>query len=78
MYEVEIDKEAAQFLEKLPKDISQRIFDKIMSTKENPFHFFKRLAGKPEYKLRVGDYRIIADIEGNKILVRIIGHRKNV
>ncbi|MCX6707738.1 MAG: type II toxin-antitoxin system RelE/ParE family toxin [Candidatus Woesearchaeota archaeon] len=72
------DKEATHFLEKLPKEISKRIFNKIMSTEANPYHFFERLEDRKEYKLRVGDYRVIADIENGTILVRFIGHRKNV
>lgn len=71
-------KEATQFLQKLPKDISRRIYDKIMSTESNPYHFFDKLEGRKEYKLRVGDYRVIADIEKGTIAVRFIGHRKNV
>jgi mRNA-degrading endonuclease RelE of RelBE toxin-antitoxin system len=50
-------------LEKLEKITRKRIFEKISSTKESPFHYFERLTGRDEYKLRVGDYRIIADID---------------
>ncbi|MFC1733946.1 type II toxin-antitoxin system RelE/ParE family toxin [candidate division KSB1 bacterium] len=70
-------KEASHFLEKLPKDISRRIYNKIMSTENNPFHFFERLEGNKFYKLRVGDYRVIADID-KQINIRFIGHRKNI
>ena len=51
-----------------------------MSTKDNPFHYFERLKGRKDYKLRIGDYRVIADIEEsqNKIKVTVIGHRKNI
>lgn len=80
MWEVLFDEEAIKFLNKLPKEVKERIFNKIISTKENPFHFFERLAGRTDYKLRVGDYRVIADVdEGNRtIKVMVIGHRKNV
>lgn len=80
MYEVIIDEEAIEFLNKLPKEIKERIFNKILSTKENPLHFFERLAERAEYKLRIGDYRAIADIDqGNRIIkVTLIGHRKNI
>lgn len=80
MSEVIFDDEAIDFLNKLPKEVKARIFDKISSTKENPFHFFERLTGRTDYKLRVGDYRIIADIDpGNEtIKVTTIGHRKNI
>lgn len=80
IYEIIFDEEAIEFLNKLPKEIKERIFNKIISAKENPFHFFERLAGRTDYKLRIGDYRVIADIDQNnkKIIISIIGHRKNV
>ncbi|HLC65292.1 MAG TPA: type II toxin-antitoxin system RelE/ParE family toxin [Candidatus Nanoarchaeia archaeon] len=57
------------------------VFDKkTVSAKENPFHFFERLEGRGDYKLRVGDYRVIADINQKEriIAVTLIGHRKNI
>ena len=56
------------------------VYNKIISTKENPFHYFIRLEDRTEYKLRVGDYRVIADIDKAeiKILILQIGHRKNI
>lgn len=80
MYQVIFDPEAVDFLEKLPKDIKERIFNKIISTKENPLHFFERLEGRTDYKLRVGDYRVVADIDQSekKIEVTKIGHRRNI
>ena len=60
--------------------MKKRIYNKIISTKENPFHYFERLEGRKDYKLRVGDYRVIADIDvdSKKIGVTVIGHRKNI
>ena len=80
MYEVVFDHEAIEFLEKSNKDLAKRIWNKIMSSKENPHHFFERLTGRTDYKLRIGDYRAIADIDdkNKKIEVTLIGHRKNV
>jgi len=80
MYEVTFDEEAINFLNKLPKDLKKRVYNKITSTKENPFHYFERLEGRKDYKLRVGDYRVIADIDvdSKKIEVTVIGHRKNI
>ena len=51
-----------------------------MSTKENPHRFFERLTGRTDYKIRIGDYRVIADIDdkNKKIEITVIGHRKNV
>lgn len=80
MYEVIFDEEAIDFLNKLPKELKKRIFNKIISIKEYPFHYFERLEGRKDYKLRIGDYRAIADIDKNskKIKITIIGHRKNI
>lgn len=80
MYELIFDDEAIEFLNKLPKEMKRRIWDKLTSTKENPFHFFERLTGRTDYKLRVGDYRVVADLDrgNNTIKVTIIGHRKNI
>lgn len=78
MYELIFDEKAIDFLNKLPKVLKERIFNKIISAKENPFYFFEKLAERSEYKLRIGDYRVIADIKGAQIKVRFIGHRKNI
>jgi mRNA interferase RelE/StbE len=80
MYTVIYDEEALQNLEKLEKKTRKRIFEKITSTKENPFHYFERLAGRSEYKLRAGNYRIIAEIDEKtkRISILFVDHRKNV
>lgn len=64
----------------MPTNIKTRIYNKIISTKEDPHHYFIKLEGRPEYKLRIGDYRVIAEINQSeiKILVLLIGHRKNI
>lgn len=80
MFEVSFDEEAIGFLNKLEKPIKERIFKKIVLAKENPLHFFERLSGRTDFKLRVGDYRVIADIDSAEQMIRItvIGHRRNI
>ena len=80
MYELVFDEKVLQYLEKLPRSISRRIFKKLQEIKENPHHFFVKLTNRSEYKLRVGDYRVIADIEDNKLMIYVVhaDHRKNV
>jgi mRNA interferase RelE/StbE len=79
-YELIFDRKALEFLESLPKEMRQRIFEKASATEENPMHFFERLEGRRDYKLRVGDYRVIADINHHlkRIEVTLIDHRKRV
>ena len=79
-YELIFDRKALEFLESLPKELRGRIWEKAQGAKENPEHFFERLAGRSDYKLRVGDYRVIADINHSlkRIEVTLIDHRKKV
>ena len=80
MYSIQIEKNAEDFLKKLPKKDIEIILNKIYSIKENPFRYLKRLQGEKLWRLRIRDYRAIVDviISMNKIIVLRIGHRKNV
>ena len=79
-FEVEYSEESLFQLRGLDVSVSKRIIRKIESTRSDPHRFFVRLVGRTEYKLRVGDYRVIADIEENRrvIVIRSLGHRKNI
>ncbi len=63
MYEIIFDEDAIDSISRLEKVERRRIYDKIISTKEDPLRFFERLAGRKDYRLRIGDYRAIADID---------------
>jgi len=67
-----------RILRELAKRFAKEDFEKLASAKENPEHFFERLEGRKDYKLRAGDYRVIADINRNlkRIEVTLIDHRK--
>jgi len=79
-FEVEFSEESLFQLRGLDIPLAKRIIQKIESTRSDPHRFFVRLVGRTEYKLRVGDYRVIADIEENRrvIVVRSLGHRRNI
>ena len=59
---------------------AKRIIRKIESTRSDPHRFFVRLVGKIEFKLRVSDYIVIADIDEKRrvIIIRSLGHSKNI
>lgn len=80
MYKIIFDIKAIEFLEKLEKKIAKRIWNKVQSTKLSPHTYFVRLTQRKDFKLRIGDYRAIADLEQNKKIIQIrkIGHRKNI
>lgn len=79
-FEVEYSEESLFQLRGLDISVARRIIKKIESTRNDPHRFFVRLVGRTEYKLRVGDYRVIANIEENKnvIIIRSLGHRRNI
>ena len=79
-FDVEYSPDSLIQLESFDKLMARRIVKKIESTKADPYRYFKRLIGRPESKLRVGDYRVIAEIDEkeHKIFIRSIGHRRDV
>lgn len=82
MYKVEIVKSAIKELSKIPSKEALWVLEKIDSLKENPRPqgCIKLTGSKDEYRIRVGNYRVLYTIEDNMLLVQIfnIGHRKDV
>lgn len=77
---VEWHPKTRKFLKKLPKEIANRIITKVNDVLKNPFRYLEHYKGEKLYKLRVGDYRLLIDVDKpNKIMkVQVIGHRKNI
>ena len=76
-YSVEYTKQALKALGKLSTDTKERIvdwIDKNLKDCENPRLHGKALHGilKDKWRYRVGDYRIVAKIEDDKILIMIL------
>jgi mRNA interferase RelE/StbE len=72
---------AARELKKLDKTVAKRIFKKVSQLGENPYHSsVTKIVGDPYFRLRVGDYRVIFDIQDDmlRILILKVGHRKNI
>jgi len=79
MYDIEWKEHAVQDIEKLENSIVRRIIKKVDELSENPFSKdIKRLKGSNDFRLRVGDYRVIFEINKDKIIILKVGHRKNI
>lgn len=80
MYKLVFEKKAIHDLNKLDKKIKGRIWNKLQNCKEDPFRFFEKLVEMQGFKLRIGDWRVIADIfrEKEAIVILKVGHRKNI
>jgi mRNA interferase RelE/StbE len=80
-YLVELTPAAARQLRKLPRDAAPRIRGVIDLLAVDPRPPTSRpLRGRPAYRVRSGDYRVIYTIEDDRLLVVIIrlGHRRDV
>ncbi len=80
MYDIILSKSAAKYLDKLNKKDRERIIKALEKLRFRPDSFLKKLVGKDNYRLRVGNYRLIIDLKRNKLIVLVlkIGHRKNI
>ena len=80
-YTVLIERYAQKQIMKLDKKIIPVIKSAIAKLANNPKpHGYKKLKGEDAYRIRVGDYRIIYEIDNDVIQVTVVsvGHRKDV
>lgn len=79
-YEIIFTDTSRKQFKKLEKDIQERIIKALERIRIRPEAHIKKLIGDPGYRLRVGEYRIILDIEKEKLIILVIkiGHRKNI
>ena len=79
-YEIIFSDKALSQLKKLEKNAQERIIAVLERIRVRPEIHVTKLVGDPGYKLRVGDYRIIMDIDNKilRILILKVGHRRNI
>lgn len=77
-YEVELKPRATKDLRRIPKEDAARVVDALDELQDDLAGDVKRLtAFAPEYRLRVGDYRVLFDIEqSNRVVVYRVRHRR--
>ena len=80
-YELRILQAAEREMDKLPSTVHSRISRRLLSLEDNPRpRGTKKLSGRDEYRLRVGDYRVLYIIDGKKSIVTVfaVGHQREV
>lgn len=80
MFEIVFSDKALKQLSKLDKSIQKRIINSLDRIRIRPEAYLTKLVDDTGYKLRVGDYRVIVDLDKGKLLILVIkvGHRRNV
>lgn len=77
VYKVELTPTATKDLKNLPKPEAKKIIEKIQRLEYDLIGNIKKLTNfSPEYRLRVGNYRVLFEIEGRKIVIYRVKHRK--
>lgn len=78
IYQIEFKPRALKDMKSFAQEDRRRIMSKIEALQNNLSGDVKRLTNfTPEYRLRVGDYRILFETEGDKVLIYRIKHRKD-
>lgn len=80
-YQVFIERYAVKQILKLDKNAIPLVKSAIAGLAENPRPFgYKKLKGEEAFRIRVGSYRIIYEIDDNKIMITVVsvGHRKDI
>jgi mRNA interferase RelE/StbE len=80
MYEVVFTKKAVTDLEKLDETTRLRIARKLKEYSNSPLQFARKLSNPQlgAYRFRIGDFRAIFDLVGEKIVILRIGNRKDI
>ena len=76
--QIEIRKSAIKDLKQISEPYKTKIHNKILELKKFPnLQNIKKLTNfEPAYRLRIGDYRVLFDVENELIIIGRVLHRK--
>ena len=76
-YTVAFMPKAERDMDSLSPDVARRILLKVYAMRDDLAGDVKRLKNMaPAYRLRVGDYRVLFEAEGDRIIVYRVRHRR--
>ncbi|QSV64368.1 MAG: type II toxin-antitoxin system RelE/ParE family toxin [Dolichospermum sp. DL01] len=81
-YEIIITKTIQKQLDNLPNNIQERVYEKIAQLAEEPRPdgVVKLKGYDNEYRIRIGDYRLVYEIRDEQLIVLLVQckHRRDV
>lgn len=72
MYQIEYARDSVKALKAMPRNVSLQIRGKIEQLAADPFaanNNVKKLVAREAYRLRIGDWRVIYEIEGRRLVI---------
>ena len=75
MYRLVITRSAAKTLRKLPRNLAKRIRQKLEELAKDPYapnNNVTKLQNRPGFRLRVGDWRVIYQIEDDRLVILVL------
>jgi mRNA interferase RelE/StbE len=75
VYSIEITRDAARALRKMPLNVVKLIRSKIDGLAADPYaanNNVKKLKGSGDYRLLVGDWRVIYTLEDERLVITVI------
>jgi len=71
---------AARDISKLQRSVKERIKRSLEKYAEDPFSHARKMADPTlgTYRFRIGEYRVIFDIEDDKLVILRLGHRSKI
>jgi mRNA interferase RelE/StbE len=79
-YELVYTRRAVKDIQKLDSEAKGRIGKTLLRYRDSPLIYAEKLTDSQlgTYRFRIGDYRVIFDIEGDEIVVLRVGHRREI
>jgi mRNA interferase RelE/StbE len=75
VYKISYSAQAAKSLLKMPRNTAMLIREKLAQIADDPFASIpnaKKLQGRPGYRLRVGDWRVIYEINKQQVVIIVM------
>ena len=79
-YRLVYTQRAFKDLKNLDPQVRQRIGQSLKRLENDPLKFARKLTDPRigSYRLRIGEYRVVFDVEGEEIVVLRVGHRRDI
>ena len=75
MYKIVFSKQVYKSLRRIPRDVIDRMRRRLDQIAEDPFAQYAnvtKLQNRPGYRLRVGDWRVVYDVQEDKLVILVL------